>query len=164
MRSECIEFFVPMETLPTATAQQRKFFSKGGHISTYLPKSVRNAKEVLKEAVLPHAPAEPLKGPVYVKIIWCFPYRKTEKKENIGKVIPKTTRPDTGNLNKSLYDIMTQCGYWTDDSLIVRGTEEKCWYKHSGLYIKVMEIDERFNQKIKYAVEPFFIREGGIEK
>lgn len=147
-----IEFFEQM-TPPTATAQQRKFFSlPDGKISSYLPKNVKEAKETLKNAVSRHAPESPYDCPVYVKIIWCFPYRKTEKKENIGKVIPKTTRPDTGNLNKMLYDIMTDCGYWVDDALIVRGTEEKCWYKKAGLYIKVLPIDERFSEKIEDAV------------
>ena len=141
-----------MASPPTATAQERKFYVVKNNIYSYLPKNVKAAKKQLQGVLKKHAPDEPFDCPVYVKIIWCFPYKKSEKKENIGKVIPKTTRPDTANLNKMLHDIMTECGYWQDDALIVRGTEEKCWYEKSGIYIKVLPVDERFSQKIEEAV------------
>lgn len=112
------------------------------------------AIEKIKNAISPFRPEAPVNGPVYIKIIWCFPYRKSERKAKLGEVIPKDTRPDIDNLNKNLLDILQKEQFITDDSNVVRLTTEKCWYETSGLYIKIMEIDpEIFGEKIEKCIQ-----------
>jgi len=53
---------------------------------------------------------------------WLFP---TRKKKDHGQY--KITRPDTHNLNKLLFDVMTDLKFWSDDAQVVSEIIEKFW-------------------------------------
>ena len=105
---------------PTATAQQKGVFVRNGHAHFFTKQKVRDAEDFLAALLAPHAPAEPLRGPVYFQARWCFPYRKSEPKRvtNAGREIAHTVRPDLDNLEKSLLDVLTRLRYMEDDSQI----------------------------------------------
>lgn len=146
------EFFLDIIP-PTRTEQQHRVFVSNGHPVFYRDKRLREAREKIDTALEPYKPEEPLDCPVYVKIIWCFPYKKQVRKKDIGKAVPKDTRPDIDNINKNLLDSLNG-RFIKDDAQITRLTIEKCWYKTPGIFIKILPLDrEIFSNKVIRAVE-----------
>lgn len=151
-----IEFFAKMNP-PTRTEQQHRVYIKNGRPIFVRDAKLREAISQIETAVEPFIPEEPIDEPVYVKIIWLFPYKKTEKKSNIGEVIEKPTRPDLDNLNKNLLDCLNE-KFYKDDSLIVRLTTEKAWYETPGIYVKISTIDHNiFAGKIEAAISKSYL-------
>ena len=104
---------------PTATAQQKGERVVGGYIHHYKKKNVVAAEAILRDALLPYVPDEPVTDePVFLEVDWEFPYPKSAKKHKPGWSRWKITRPDTDNLNKLLKDVMMDMGFWKDEALI----------------------------------------------
>lgn len=123
---------------PTATAQQKGEAIVNGHIHHYKKKNVRQAESVLMYALLPYVPKEPMVNvPIKLTCIWNF-YSKSHKPGTW-----KITRPDGDNLNKMLKDVMTDMGFWKDDSQIVAETVVKRWVKpeEEGIEIYIAEME-----------------------
>ena len=78
-------------------------------------------------------PPEPYEGPVSLMVKWCFPVVKGRHRDGEYRI----TKPDTDNLQKMLKDVMTQCGYWTDDAQVCREIVEKFWAEIPGIFIRV---------------------------
>lgn len=97
------------------------------------------AQSDLMTLLAPHVPERPIESPVAVSVVWEYPYRKSEKKRNIGKIIPCDTRPDCDNLSKMLFDCMTRLGFWNDDSQIYDLRFKKVWGMQPGIEIKIEE-------------------------
>ncbi len=95
------------------------------------------AQNDLTTLLLPHRPSNPFLGPVTCEITWVYPYRKTEKKKNIGKLIPCDVKPDCDNLFKMIGDCMTRLGFWQDDSQVYRLTFSKFWGPDAGITVKI---------------------------
>jgi Holliday junction resolvase RusA-like endonuclease len=96
------------------------------------------AQNDLMSMLTPHRPEKPFLDPVTCEIQWVYPYRKTEKKRNIGKLIPCDTRPDCDNLAKMIFDSMTRLGFWNDDSQVYRLTFSKFWGEQAGISVKIV--------------------------
>ena len=130
---------------PTATAQQKGERVVGGYVHHYKKKNVAAAEAILRDALLPYVPEAPIENePIRLFTMWLFPYPKSAKKHKPGFDRQKITRPDTDNLNKMLKDVMTDMGFWKDDSLICF---EQCWKAYGdepGIWISIsteMEMD-----------------------
>ena len=138
---------------PTATAQQKGERVVGGYIHHYKKKNVAAAEAILRDALLPYVPAEPITDrPIRLNVLWMFPYPKSARKHKPGYDRNKITRPDTDNLNKMLKDVMTDMGFWKDDALI---SMEHIWKVYSDepgicISVNVMELD------IGYTDEAFY--------
>lgn len=129
---------------PTATAQQKGERVVGGCIHHYKKKNVAQAEAILRDALLPYVPAEPITDkPIRLVTRWLFPYPKSAKKHQPGRKRWKITRPDTDNLNKLLKDVMTDMGFWKDDALISEECIAKAYDDEPGIeiLIRVMEMD-----------------------
>jgi len=127
---------------PTATAQQKGERIVGGRIHHYKKRRVADAEAILKDALLPFVPTEPITGkPILLIVCWCFPYTKSAKKHLPGWTRFKITRPDADNLNKMLKDCMTDMGFWQDDALISAETVMKVYADEPGIEISVIELD-----------------------
>ena len=127
---------------PTATAQQKGERVIGGYIQHYKKKNVAEAEAVLRDALLPHVPEEPIAGkPIALRVLWEFPYPKSAKKHPRGQCRNKITRPDTDNLNKLLKDVMTDMGFWKDDALISMECIWKVLSDEPGIWISINEMD-----------------------
>lgn len=83
-----------------------------------------------------HKPETKYIRTVRVIVKWCFPITGKHKDGEY-----KGTKPDTHNLNKMLFDIMTQLGYWTDDALVASEIIEKFWARIPGIYIAIEEVE-----------------------
>ena len=140
-----IKFKLKM-TPPTATAQQKGERVVGGYIHHYKKKNVARAEAILRDALLPYIPKDPITGKaVGLTVAWMFPYPKSAKKHQPGGMRWKITRPDTDNLNKLLKDVMTDMGFWKDDALISSETIYKTYDDEPGILIEIeeMEVDIR---------------------
>lgn len=124
---------------PTVTHQEKKFggVSKSGTPIFYPTPKLANARALLTAKLKPFAPSEAWTCPIQLSVMWVF--RKPESQRGHFK----TTRPDTDNLQKMLKDVMTDCGFWKDDALVVRENVEKIWLpaeeKH-GILISVIDL------------------------
>ena len=125
---------------PTATAQQKGERVVGGYIHHYKKKNVAAAEAILRDALLPYVPETPIDSkPVGLCVTWLFPYPKSAKKHKPGFERWKITRPDTDNLNKLLKDVMTDMGFWKDDSLISIEVIAKVYSDEPGIEISVID-------------------------
>jgi crossover junction endodeoxyribonuclease RusA len=127
-----VELYVEM-TPPKSTAQMkgvswdhRRFFEK---------KQARDARLSLVEAFAPHAPAEPMQGPVEVWTSWIFPNIKADK----GILVPHPQKPDIDNMLKAFLDVLSGLGYWTDDKQVIRLTAEKWRGPKTGIALRIAE-------------------------
>ena len=104
---------------------------------------LKKTKKYFADAIAQWNYGEQFEKPVYIKIIWVFPYKRTEKKSIVKseRIIPKSTRPDIDNLQKALLDELTKAGVISDDSIVSRLTLEKCWGKDPGIFLKIVELD-----------------------
>lgn len=127
---------------PTATAQQKGERVVGGYIHHYKKKNVAQAEAILRDALLPYVPAEPIVDrAVMLGVEWLFPYPKSAKKHQRGFTRWKITRPDTDNLNKMLKDVMTDMGFWKDDALICCEAVRKRYSDEPGIFIRIIDED-----------------------
>ena len=125
---------------PTATAQQKGERVVGGYIHHYKKKNVAAAEAILRDALLPYVPAEPITDqPIRLDVKWLFPFPKSAKKHRPGWARWKITRPDGDNLNKMLKDVMTDMGFWKDDALICFEMVSKVYNDEPGICIEVID-------------------------
>lgn len=130
-----IEFFMPMEKVPTVTAQEHKVTVINGKPKFYDPPEVVNAKSKIKSHLGKHVPKEMYTTGVRLIVKWLFPKGKTNKNGEY-----KITKPDTDNLQKMLKDCMTNLKYWKDDSLVASEIIEKFWSDTPGIYIRIEKL------------------------
>lgn len=130
-----IQFFLPMEHVPTVTAQEHKVTVRNGKPVFYDPPELKRARGILTDYLAPHRPEEPMAGPVELVATWCF---KTSAAGMNGRY--KDTKPDTDNLDKLLKDCMTDLGFWKDDAQVCREIIEKFWALQPGIWIRVTEL------------------------
>lgn len=124
-----------MAKIPTATDQEKGFNTKTKQI--YLKPEAKEAREKLRAYLSQHKPAKPLVNvPIRIKVIWCFPVTGSHQNGD-----PKITKPDTQNMNKALYDIMTELGFWDDDARICEESLYKIYSETPGLFIRYERIE-----------------------
>jgi len=127
-----MEFFLQMIP-PTVTAQEKKVSFKNKRF--YDEPKLKEAKQKLKAHLIKYRPETPLDGPLQVIVKWIFPCIKGTKDGQY-----KHTKPDTHNLNKALFDIMEDLGFFVNDSRVASEVIEKFWGKIPGIYIKIKEL------------------------
>ena len=127
---KAVEFFHQC-TPPTATAQTRRHTGK----VSYLPAATKRAAAMLQAIMEPHAPIEPLGGPLAVVLYWTYPHVRQGQETPV----PKTTRPDLDNLAKLALDAMTKAGYWIDDAQVCDFSTMKFTGPLPGIYVMVQE-------------------------
>lgn len=98
----------------------------------YEPDELKAVRIKLKAHLAQHIPKEKYIDAVRVIVKWLFPI---SGKHQDGEY--KKTKPDTHNMNKMLFDVMTDLGYWTDDALVASEIIEKFWAKIPGIYIMI---------------------------
>lgn len=120
---------------PTKTYQQKKITIKNGKPILYEPKELKEVREMFKVYLNKYKPKKPYTNPVKLVVQWRFPPKANHKHGEY-----KYTRPDLDNLQKLLQDVMTDCGFWKDDSLICDLHLSKIWSDLFGIAIEIEEI------------------------
>ena len=139
-----IEFFLPMEHVPTITHQEHKVRIQNGRPVFYEPPELQAVRQKYRDMLARHRPAEKLTGPLHLHVVWCF---LTDRHPDGAW---RDTKPDTDNLQKLLKDCMTQVGFWEDDAQVCSElTEKRCVRgirkggTASGIWIHVHEMEEK---------------------
>ena len=70
-----------------------------------------------------------------------WPHTRETEKQNSGRPVLKTTRPDGVNILKGVEDIMTDLGYWDDDARCSIETVERWHGDMSGILIIIEELE-----------------------
>lgn len=123
MENKRLHFYIQCRPC-TATAQERKAYCSAGRVIFYDPPNVKAMKQTLRAYLKPFVPEEPYCCPVRLAVQWRFSYSRGHHDGDY-----RLTRPDVDNLLKSMQDIMTELGYWKDDSLVVELFAQKIWHK-----------------------------------
>lgn len=136
-----IDITLTFDKLPTVTAQQKGMRLVNGKPRYYEKAKTKDARQIFTDKLRPFVPAEPIEGAVKLWVDWCF-YAKSHKANTW-----RTTRPDTDNLQKLLKDVMTDCGFWHDDSQVCWDTSRKMWVSEGceSLKIKITEMESFIN-------------------
>ena len=129
-----MEFFMPMEKLPSATGQEKGYSSKTG--TYYENDRLKAARRKINSRLAPYRPEKPLEGPLMLTVKWCYP---ASEKHPGGTW--KTTKPDTDNLLKVLKDEMTHLGFWHDDAQVCSEHNDKFYNHLPGIYVAVEELE-----------------------
>jgi Holliday junction resolvase RusA-like endonuclease len=122
----------------TAQAASRIFRRKDG--TQFIGKTAKGmaTRNELMTLLQPHAPREPIAGPVCLRIVWSYPWRKGEsRKQRSGGWKACTTRPDVDNICKMVLDCMTRLAYWNDDAQVCSLTIIKRWADEPGIQITI---------------------------
>lgn len=130
------EFFMAMEP-PTATHQEKQVTTRNGKPVFYEPADLKAARAKLTAHLGKHIPEKKYTSALRVIVKWLFPI-----KEGSGHYDGewKITVPDTHNMNKLPFDIMTDLGFWTDDAIVASEIIEKFWAARPGIYIRIEEL------------------------
>lgn len=129
------EFFMPMRKPPTTTHQQKRTRVVNGKPMYYEGDDLKAARALLTAHMGMHVPEKKYMKPVRVFVKWCFPITGGHADGEY-----KYTKPDIDNSQKLLFDVMTDLGFWKDDSLVVSLIAEKFWAAMPGIYIKIEEV------------------------
>lgn len=133
-----IEFFLPMQSPPTTTHQQKKVNLKTGVF--YEEEALKKARDNYMTALSKYVPEKPMNGPIRILMKFCFPYPKSWPKKK-RKPTWKETKPDWENMVKLPQDCMEHLGFFEKgDQQIASGIVEKFWSEPSGVYIRLEEL------------------------
>jgi Holliday junction resolvase RusA-like endonuclease len=135
------EFFIPMARLPTVTHQEKDITFREGTGKNgkkkilpivYEGAELKAVRQLFTDHLSGHIPDVMFAGPLSVVVKWCFPCTGNHKPGDW-----KTTKPDTHNLNKLPFDVMTDLKFWTDDAIVCREIIEKFYNDVPGIYIAI---------------------------
>lgn len=133
------EFFMPLELIPTSTAQQKRVKQlKNGKVIFYEDEDLRNARETFMSELVRHKIKNlTIGGAVELIVTWCFP----EDVKN-GKIhgLPMLDKPDLDNLHKLFNDCLVKHEFIEDDRRIFRLIAEKFHSKVVGIRVVIREI------------------------
>ena len=140
-----MEFFVKCNPPKTTMQATTRIFKNKYTGKMFIGKTdkAKSVKEELMTLLRPYVPEKPFSTPLKVTIEWGYPYLKSVKKKDIGKLIPCITRPDCDNLIKGFGDIMTRLGFWVDDSIVWDIRFRKFYTDNAGIGIKIEEFSEK---------------------
>jgi len=131
------DFWMPMKKVPTTTHQMKATKVVKGKVIHYEPPKVAETRAKLMAALSSHIPDRWFgTGPLECTVKWCFPHTQKTKKLN-REFVWKSTKPDTHNLNKMLFDCMTDLQFWKDDAQVASEIIQKAHADRTGIYIKI---------------------------
>lgn len=144
-----IDFFISFENgLSRTTSQQKgeaikykwdpKLKQRVPYIDHYRKSNVQSLRNQLILKMKKYRPAQPSDKPIRLTMIFYFDIKSPKKLW--GKY--KTTRPDVENFYKECADVMTECGFWLDDSQIVDLRLMKYYAEKATIYIKMEELED----------------------
>ena len=130
-----IEIFIPLKSPPTKTHQMKKVRVVNGKPQFYEPPELKSVRALYTAHLAKAAPPQPMTGPVALNVMWLWP---ADNKHPGGT--PKTTKPDTDNLQKLLKDCMTAARWWRDDAQVFSEYVVKEYGEEPGIYIRAEEV------------------------
>jgi Holliday junction resolvase RusA-like endonuclease len=101
------------------------------------------AKDTLDGLLLPFQPAQPIAGPVYLTVQWCWPWLASHSKRvrALGR-IRHTSKPDLSNVLKTLEDRLVRFQFIEDDSKVVTVLMSKWWGDDPGISVLIDQVSQ----------------------
>lgn len=130
-----IEIFINVEP-PTVTSQQKGVNFRAKRF--YKTDEVKRAEDLFRTGLHGQQPKTPCEGPVKLTVVWMYGIKGDHHNGE-----PKTSRPDLDNTQKILQDVMTEMGFWKDDSQVVALSSSKSWSTTPGIYIRVEQVERK---------------------
>jgi Holliday junction resolvase RusA-like endonuclease len=112
---------------PSITAQQKRVTFVNGKPRFFHGGKMQEQTATWTSLLQPHQPAEPMDGPLELAVRLVYPHLKSTRKNDVHRLLPKTTKPDAGNASKHLEDLLARMRFITDDARISRLIVEKYW-------------------------------------
>ena len=126
---------------PTATSQTKRLVMVAGKPRFFPKKEHAKAESSLIALCKPHAPADPLDGPILLEVDFIFPWRASEtKRRREWKQLPNDKRPDCDNLVKLVGDVLTKLDFYNDDGQVADLRVRKFWGESPGIGIQISPI------------------------
>jgi len=121
--------------VPKAQPRARASVTKSGKVRAYDPGTAEGWKSLVALAARDHLPESPIDGPLGINLNFLMPRpggkcRKRPHPEDDR--LPHDKKPDLDNLTKAVLDVLTQIGFWRDDSQIWRLTATKEMHRDKG--------------------------------
>ena len=117
-----IEFTIPGAS--KTTAQHKGVMVRNGRVMFFKKKEICAEERRLGLECQRYRPEWKFENGVAAEITFVFPFTKAEEKKHKLRsndpsfTTPKLTRPDVDNCSKTIIDVLTKCGFWSDDSQI----------------------------------------------
>jgi len=88
-------------------------------------------------------PRNPLAGPIHIRLIFWMPRpKRLMRNKDTEGAIPHTSKPDKENLEKPIFDALTNDGWFQDDAQIFLGNTGKFYHAKGGAPGAEIYIDE----------------------
>jgi Holliday junction resolvase RusA-like endonuclease len=136
-----ISWFIP--GAPKAKGRP-KFCVRGKFAQVYTPAKTREYEEAVRLFSAPHAPLEPLRGPITMDLTFHMPRPKSLSK----KIKVHIKKPDIDNLIKSVLDPLNKL-FYHDDSQIIRITASKVYATgDAGIQVILDQVEKTIERKL----------------
>lgn len=117
-----LSFSIPVNPAELPTAQQKgiRIVKCHGRMMPmfYEKKNVKDAHCLLARELKRHAPPVPIADPVELRVQYNYPFPKGTPKCRMSEATPMVQRPDVDNSQKLVQDVMSEVGFWNDDSQV----------------------------------------------
>jgi crossover junction endodeoxyribonuclease RusA len=110
---------------PSVTAQQKRVSFVGGKPRFFHGAKMREQAATWSTLLQPFVPVAPITGAVELKVTMVYPHLKGTPKRDRHLVLPKITKPDSGNAAKHLVDLLSRLRFIDDDASVAREIVEK---------------------------------------
>lgn len=129
-----MNFFMHMQP-PEITHQQKRAGIRNGKVFFYENAKLADARAKLAAHLSGHVPVVKFDGPLQCVVKWCFPICGDHCHGEW-----RDTKPDTHNLNKLLFDVMTDLGFWVDDARVASEVIQKFWSDTPGIFVEITRL------------------------
>ena len=131
------QFYIYLDTMPTATSQQKGISVRGGEVHFYKKKKVSAPSTLFKLKLRQHKPKRLYEGNVRLYLIFAF---DVKDKSLWGKYKP--TRPDVDNIAKEFVDCMRKV-FFADDNQVVDLRIVKVYAEKASIMVRIEELGDR---------------------
>lgn len=131
------KFLITFDSMPRGTAQMKRYNS---YTRTYFKsKALQETHKQFALALKPYKPKKPSEAPIKLCIWLAFDIKSPKRLWGTWK----TTKPDCDNYVKEFIDVMTELGWWKDDSQIVDLRIRKTYAEKASIFVVWEELKER---------------------
>lgn len=139
--------------------QSAKFYSRGGKTMSYQPKEKIEYKNFLRFQAIAANQKEHFytEKPIVVRnLIFSFPWLSNATKKDKAKgLIPRSTKPDTDNLEKSLWDALEGVFFKNDSQIVRKSDVVKIYGEKAGIYLELDEWDDNDTAQVLAVLNEF---------
>ncbi len=143
--SDAIAFFLPCVAVPKQGDRTTIMHRQGQKplIRHHRAPKVDQNAQWLTTLCGQHRPAEPLRGPLQLRLRFQSAYRQADLakiKRGRGVSPWKDTRPDWDNLAKQICDVLEKCGFFVNDGQLADVHVQKVWGYSPGVSVVLSSI------------------------